>query len=75
MFTGSTSATGKGLVVRAPPQGSSEVWTFAGAARLGVRRLDAALSSPVKGVMERADSIDLIFEIMTPLQGKPSAWM
>jgi hypothetical protein len=31
-----------------------------------VRRLDAALSSPVTGVIQRADSIDLIFEIMTP---------
>jgi hypothetical protein len=32
-----------------------------------VRRLDAAFSSPATGVMQRADSIDLIFVIMTRL--------
>ena len=42
---------------------------FAGAARLGVRRLDAALGFAVTRVMSRPDSIDLIFENHGPSGG------
>jgi hypothetical protein len=47
--------------------------SFAGAARLGVRRLDAALGFAVTRVMSRPGSIDPIFEDQGPSGGKYSA--